>query len=950
MTTTTRQYQPIANDPLNTRIYTLDNGLKIYLTVNKNEPRIQTHIAVKAGFKDDPDDTTGLAHYLEHMMFKGSDRIGTNNWEQEGPLINEITELFEKHRQTSDPEEKKKLYTRIDELSYEAASYAIPNEYDKLISMIGAKNTNAYTAFDQTVFMNDIPANELSRWLKIESERFRKLVLRLFHTELETVYEEYNMRNQDSDKIKVFDALFDGLFLEHKYGRQPSIGKPEHLKNPSMQAVYDFFSTYYVPNNMAICLSGDLDPDQTVDLIDQYFGDYKPGKLPDRQKPKEPHLTKSVQTAVWGNEAANFTMAYKADGFGSYESRVLRVIGSLLYNQRAGLIDLNVNQNQQVMEAIGDYLGLEDHSLLLFNGVPHQDQSLEQVKQHILKQVENIRQGNFDDWLIEAVINDLKLKQIQQYESNLGRSEAFVDAFTNGVDWEDYVNEINKLETITKEDVIAFANENLKDNYVAVFKHQGEDPDTFRIEKPPITPLKLNRKDQSSFFKEVEAMEVGALEPKFLNFEQDLYQDQFNDQIPFYYVQNNLNETFKFYYIFDMGRIHDPVLPVAIRYLPFLGTHDMSPQEVHKEFFRLGLSFDVSVTKDQVKVHLEGLEENLEAGIKLFEYLLANARPNDQTFKSLIANILKKREDTKSDKNVILKEALLNYAKYGPTNPFSYRLSNEQLYKLDPQDLVDYIKSLNQYPHRIFYYGQMPPSQVKSITQQYHPQFDHLKPIPQKQQFEESTFDQNDVYLVDYNMVQSEMVLLSRDETFNKANVPYIMLLNEYFGGGLSSIVFQEIRESKALAYAAFSFLTTPHEKQDSHYVIGYVGTQSDKLKEASGALENLMGDLPYAKEQFDGAKGAVLKRLESERVNGPDIFWTYEEARKRGLDYDLRQEIYETVQSLDFKAIKMFFDHHIKGKYFNYLILGSKEHLDLNELNALGKLQELDLETVFNY
>ena len=256
-------YKTVPNDPLNARIYKLDNGLTVYMTVYKNAPRIQTYIAVGAGSKNDPKTATGLAHYLEHMVFKGTDRYGAKDYSQEEPLLNQIEMLYESYRQTTDTLIRKKIYHKIDSISGAAAKYAIANEYDKMLTSIGAQGTNAYTWMEQTVYVNDIPSNQIDKWLAIESERFRKPVMRLFHTELEAVYEEKN-RGLDNDGIKAWEALFAGLWQKHPYGTQTTIGTIDHLKNPSLTEIKKFYNSWYVPNNMAICLSGDFDPDSLI--------------------------------------------------------------------------------------------------------------------------------------------------------------------------------------------------------------------------------------------------------------------------------------------------------------------------------------------------------------------------------------------------------------------------------------------------------------------------------------------------------------------------------------------------------------------------------------------------------------------------------------------------------------------------------------------------------------
>ncbi|MCD8134955.1 MAG: insulinase family protein, partial [Parabacteroides gordonii] len=220
------KYETVPNDPMKARIYTLDNGLKVYLTVNKETPRIQTYIAVRVGGKNDPAETTGLAHYFEHLMFKGTQKFGTQNYEMEKPMLDQIEQLFEVYRKTTDEGERKAIYHQIDSISYEASKYAIPNEYDKLMSAIGANGTNAYTGFDMTVYTEDIPSNQIDNWAKIQADRFENNVIRGFHTELETVYEEKNM-SLTSDGRKVYEAVLNALFPDHPYGTQTVLGTQE---------------------------------------------------------------------------------------------------------------------------------------------------------------------------------------------------------------------------------------------------------------------------------------------------------------------------------------------------------------------------------------------------------------------------------------------------------------------------------------------------------------------------------------------------------------------------------------------------------------------------------------------------------------------------------------------------------------------------------------------------
>src|SRR6218665_1404760 len=396
---TTLNYEYALNDPLNARIYTLRNGMKVYLSVYKNAPRIQTYIGVKAGSKNDPSNATGLAHYLEHMVFKGTDVYGTKDFKKESVEIAKIEALYEAYRNNTNEAQRRKIYHQIDSISGVAAKYTIANEYDKMLATIGADGTNAFTSFDQTVYVNDIPSNQVSNWLKIEAERFRKPVLRLFHTELEAVYEEKN-RGLDEDDNKVWEAVFEGLFKNHTYGTQTTIGTIEHLKNPSMLEINKYYNRYYVPNNMAIIMSGDFDPDKVIVEIERNFGSMASKPVMTYTFQPEAPITQKVIREVKGPKPANVNLAWHFAGAGSREADMCMLISGLLYNGTAGLMDLNLNQAQKVLNSNDFFYPMKDYSLFAFSGEPKEGQTLEEVEQLLLSQIELVKKGEFPDWLM----------------------------------------------------------------------------------------------------------------------------------------------------------------------------------------------------------------------------------------------------------------------------------------------------------------------------------------------------------------------------------------------------------------------------------------------------------------------------------------------------------------------------------------------------------------------
>lgn len=942
------RYEVVTGDPMHARIYSLDNGLKVFLTINKKEPRIQTYIAVKAGSIYDPKETTGLAHYLEHMMFKGSSKIGTINWEKEKLLLAEITDLYEKHRTANNPAEKKAIYAKIDSVSGIAAKYAVANEYDKMTGAIGAIGTNAYTGEERTVYINDIPSNELGKWLNLEKERFSELVLRLFHTELETVYEEFNM-GQDDDENKSFEALAGELYKKHPYGTQTVIGKAEHLKNPSLININNYWSTYYVPNNMAIAMSGDLDFDKTIKLVNNSFGQLKKKDVPQIKQPIEDSIEKPREKVVLGPNPENMLLAYRFAGDNTEDKKMVSIITALLFNGKAGLMDLNLIQKQKVLDAYSYYSTHREYSEQVFYACPRQGQKLEDVKKLLLDEIGKIKKGEFDEWMIEAVINNMKLQNIHTQETNQ-RAHSYVEAFTQGVNWIDYVRFIDDLEKIKKQDIVDFAKQHYNNNYVVIYKRIGKDPEVVKVDKPIITPVALNRENESEYLKEFNKKKGEQLNPQFVDFEKRIEKAVVNPGIELNYVKNNENELFTLQYVLEMGKRQNKKLQLAFGYLPYLGTAKFSAQDLQKELFKYGLNLKVHTGEERSYIALTGLNKSFEKGVELLEQIIGNLNPDAKTYEKYIDGILKEREDQKLNKDVILWNAMYSYGRYGSNNSFTQILSKDELKNIKPNELTNTIRDVFNYRHRVYYYGPSNITEVKPMIEKNHKIVKTLMEYPQFIDFTELETDQNNVYFVNYDMVQANIVLLSKDQLFTKEILPITDLFNEYYGGNMSSIVFQEIRESKALAYTAYSFYDVPAKLNRSDYTVAFVATQVDKLKAATDAMLDLMNNMPRSDQLFLAATDAIIKRIESERINDSQIFWTYQKNVDKGILYDVRKDTYEKMKTAKFEDLAKFFNEHVKGKKYTFLILGNRNLLDKSIMEKLGKVRELTLEEIFNY
>jgi len=945
------KYETVKGDPLGTKIYTLDNGLKVFMSVNKEEPRIQTLIAVKVGGKNDPAETTGLAHYFEHLMFKGTESFGTSDYAAEKPMLDQIEQLFEVYRKTTDEAERAAIYHQIDSISYEASKIAIPNEYDKLMAVIGANGTNAWTSQDETVYTEDIPSNQIDNWAKIQADRFRNIVIRGFHTELETIYEEKNM-SLTQDSRKVWEAMDNALYPNHPYGKQTVLGTQEHLKNPSITNVKKYHDDYYVPNNIAICLSGDFDPDEMVATIEKYFGDWQPNpSVPALDYKAEEPITAPIVRDVYGLEAENMALGWRLPKAGDLQTAAVAQIASgVLSNGQAGLIDLDVIQQQKALSLRGGFSSQPDYSQFNLFGRPKEGQTLEELRDIALEEIAKLRSGDFDEELISATANNMKLDVMRQLESNRSRAVMYVNAFIDGTPWADYSKTLDRIAKVTKEDVVKFAQEYLKDdNYVVVYKRLGEDKTVSKISAPKITPIVTNRDMQSTFLAEVQGTEVKPIEPVFVDFSKDMSKVQLCDGIDVLYKKNEINDLFTVKFVFNTGLVDNPALGQALSYVDYLGTEKMSATDLAKKMYSLACYYSTRSSANQTTITVGGLSENMGEAVSLVEDLLLNAVADEAILANLKNDVLKSRANAKTQQGACF-NALRTYVSKGSEYVKATTLGNDAIQALGSEKLLASVKGLFTKGHEVYYYGPASLKDVESVLKSSHNIQEGLTPLEEKFWPTVKT-DGNSVTLAQYDAKQIRFAQYSnRGETFCPEDYPQISLYNEYFGSGMNSVVFQEMREARGLAYSAYAYLYEPSFKDDYYNFVAFIATQNDKMQTAIEAFDEIINEMPQSEAAFSVAKDGLNSRLRTERLTGMDVIYEYVDCRRLGLTEPLTKNLFDALPGFTLESIKATQEKWIKDRPYNYVILGDIKDLDVNYLKTLGPVTTVSLEEIFGY
>lgn len=925
---------------------TLDNGLTVYLSPNAEEPRFYAEIITRAGSKHDPSTNTGLAHYLEHLLFKGTRSFGTENFAKEEPLLRQISELYEQRATEENETKRDEIYRQINTLSTEASKLAIPNEMDRVYSDMGAKGLNAHTWHEETVYKIDLPANRLEHWAKIESERFAQPVFRLFHTELETVYEEKN-RAIDNKHRLIYRAVNNLLFKVHPYGQQSTLGTVEHLKNPSIYAIEEFYSTHYVPQNMAICLSGDLDPEPTFAIIEKYFGKWSgPEKLRPEPSWNEKPLKgrEFVEVEYLGEEHVVLAFRTAPKHHGDYPT--LRLIDMILDNAVAGLINLDLVEKQKV-RAAGCYpQNLNDFGAHFLYGTPKDGQSLETVEQLLLQQIERVKKGDFENWALQAVINDFKKRQKENYEKNDQRVELLRDTFLAFVDWNVTLNEISEMEQVTKADIIRVANKYYGKDYVVGFRIDAQH-DLPSIEKPAIDPLSIDPDKGSAFMEEVDQLSYEPLQPKFLVPEKDFSVREISPGIRLIHAFNPLNDLFNLDVRMDFGFDHQPMLSTAKRMLDRAGAREMNSEDLKIEWYKLGTDFGFGVQEHFSSFFINGLDENFLSSLQLAESHLLFPNTSEETWNETKDIILSERDDEQKDPNA-LTHALAHFHRYGENSRYLKRSSDADLNNSTTSGLSELLKQAVESPRSILYFGPQSPDIVEQWIRNSFlgvlPQHKAAKVEPDRS----LKTKKDQVYFLHKEMAQAQVRFEFPSGLLDESLTPSIQIFNEYFGGGMAGLVFQELREARALAYSAWARFFTPSRPGEENVMVGSIGCQADKTIDAMNAFIGLLKEMPVSNTRWSSAHASLLSAYRTNPITSRAIPKFVYDVDALGLEIDPRESRFKNLSKAKIDEFEKFYQDKIKAESILFSVVGDSTRINMEALKKFGPFTQVSAKELF--
>jgi len=937
--------KPNPKDPMNVHLFELDNGLQVYLTENHEKPRFYAEISVRAGSNHDPAESTGLAHYLEHLLFKGTQKIGTLDYEKEHQHIKNIEALYEKHFSETDEAKRKEIYAEINREAQLAAQYSIPNELDNLYKSMGGTGVNAHTWFEETVYKVDLPSNRVRHWAEIEAERFVDPVFRLFHTELETVYEEKNRSMDNKDRV-IFFTVLETLYKNHPAGQQRTIGSVDHLKNPSLVNIHKYFNTYYVPNNMAITISGDIDVTETIKIIDEKFSSWKRKLLPKLKTWQEDPLNgiERVETKYQGEEYV--MLAFRTAARTHEDAEALQLVDMILDNSTAGLINLNLTQKQAVRNAGSSPMMGNDFGFQYLWGIPKTDQTLEEVETLLLDQLEIIKTGAFDEWILPAIVTDFKKSEKAGLESNRSRVSEMRTAFLSYQDWDHTVASLHRMDKLTKADIVRVANTYFGENLVAGYRRDAQH-EVPQIEKPQIDKIEIDPTRQSLFAKSTRAMPTQEFEPVFVDPKQDYEIKKLKDGAKLYYSKNPINDLFTLSITVDLGKRHEERMGLAAALLDKSGTGKLAAEDLKKEWYKLGTDFGFVSGDQSTSITISGLDENFDASLELAMKLVKSPKVDAETLDELKKIVVAEREDAKKNPRTIL-DAVRRYSLWGDLSPHLVGMTDAEIGQKTVDELLGLVSGIVEYEQTISYTGSLDLKTVVKKLKKQHKLPKKMKKVPGYIYLTARAPEKTEIRIFPKEMAQAQLYIEYGDGSYNESAEPSIALFNNYFSGGMAGIVFQELREARALAYSVGARYLLGSRPKEQSRMVGYIGTQTDKTPEAVEAFLDLMEDLPESPERFGNAQNALINQYRTSKLGFREVLGAVRDWERLGLKPDPRQARYEAVKSADLNQILTFHKSQIKGRPKLISIIGDTSKIDLGRLAKIGDLMILSLEDIF--
>jgi predicted Zn-dependent peptidase len=941
------------------KAFKLPNGLNVFVWEDNTVPNVFGAVAVNVGAKEEPAEYTGLAHYLEHMLFKGTDKIGAIDWEKEKPIYEQIIAKYDERAATADPVRREALSKEINQLTIEAGKYNVSNEFSGIVQGMAGEQLNAGTSQDVTFYHNIFPPGETYKWLQLYSERLINPVFRSFQPELENVYEEYN-REQDNPSAGESEFIQSTLFAGHPYARSV-IGLQDHLKNPQLSELIRFYNNWYVPGNMALVLVGNIKANEIVPLVKETFGRLENRPTPERKVYPETPLKGRKEVSAKLSLYPQVLLAFPGITAGSDEDIALDICTSILANaNNTGLID------KLVLD--GDLLGaaaisesLKERGWIQVIAIPYYDtnqrrfESLKSTENTLLKEIKKLQEGKFEDWLVQSIKSDMIRDFDLRMESNFdlqgrdSRAMTIIDAFVNGKDMSSLLEYKERVAALTTEQIRETAKKYFGSDYYAFHLNEGKAAKTKELEKPDLEPVQPVPGAESQYAKEFRFLPVKYTKTSFANMD-EVQIRPVNDRSKLYYVQNPENDIFTLVLKFGIGTEKMPKLELAAQLMNNAGIMgQMDAQAVKQEFSNLGTTCRYEVDGSYLYVKMEGFEANLEASCNLLTRQILLPQLDEKQMNSLKGEYYQRRKIEKTLSQT-LSNALFEYVLYKDNSRYLKRLTMEDIGDLTISNLTGEFQRATDYEAQIQYVGALPIDEVYDILNKNLPLKQGEKATTSPEIRERVNYTENTVFfLPDNDAKQSTIFFFVEGDDYGKEKDPYVNAFNEYFNGGFKALVLQEIREYRSLAYLAGGMYAVPPLENKKAYFWGMLGTQADKTLDAVDAFINLLTDMPQYDYRITDIKNFLKGEASIEKPHYRNTIQVYENWKLRGYTKSPAETNLPTIDSLTFDDIVRFYNENIKGRPVTIAIAGNPKKIDEKALAKYGKVIKLSGSKVFS-
>ena len=932
--------------------YKLDNGLTVMLWEDHDQPDVTGYVVVRAGAVDEPAEYTGLAHYLEHMLFKGTQQIGALDWAKEKPIYDSIIALYDQYSEATDPKVREELATQINECSMRQAEISSLEDFFVLLDLIGATGVNAYTSYDLTAYHNSFPAAEMYRWLTIFSDRLINPVFRTFQAELENVFEEYNMYANDPSSQAQKQLIAD-MFKGSPYERDV-IGLPEHLKNPRLSKLIEFYETWYVPNNMALIIVGDFDTQKTIPMIQETFSRLQPKPLPER--PSYPELS------FEGNPTKHYNLGYNPELFlvyngvkeGDPDQDVLEFVCGLLSNGRVGLLD-KVETKGDVTSAGVYPFSMRNTGRIIVEAIPYYDanqqkfESDAQTKAIIMREIEKIKNGDISDELIASVKSLYDQSEKRSEESPSYKMSLLVDAFTYGKPTDDIFTANERIQNLTKEEIVRIARKYFDAPYMTVsFDEATKTWKANPLPKPNIKPVEPSH-EETPYAKVFKQLPHEQIARTFNNFS-DVQVSTISDNVTLHYTPNTKNNIFSLTLRYGIGEHEMPLLGYMAGMMNdagIMGSPAVEGKDFDEQINALHAYVGYSCDESYFYININGEEANYEKVMNLvtrqllMPYLEQKQLDNVKGY--VFYNRLSRQKRTATQKS-----ALLSYALYGDKSPYLDEVPFIDIWQLGLPRIQSLLAEARTYALDVFYCGTMPQEQLVA----HLPLTEGMRPSASPFVQDRKTYDKPTIlFLPNSNVQQADLYFYINGRPYDIASDVQSDAFNQYMSGGFTGLIMYEIREKRSMAYTAYGVDRTAELPGKNCFFYGYVGTQCDKVADAISAYMDILTDMPVDSTNMEALRAALRQAGQTAKPSMRYKSQYFEYWQRLGYTDDPARVNAAAIDALTIEDIQAFYEQNIKGKPVTIILMGDPKKIDLKAIQTkLGcKVTKLSPAKLFN-